>query len=306
MSKESCIDAKSLMSFASPHCLFLELCEQRVGLLLSDPVGSREHHDTEKVDAGMSRTAILGSSLLSKIQDNYAAKLGVQLGGEFREAFQQAKLQQRKFEEELQTIRWRQAHGYENVYGDMQKEGLNGCHVILGDRPVRLTLLRAWEALGIWQRIKLICCLLLSCIKQPSEKELLQWMESIMNDPTNDILSQSMEELGKHFPPIVTTVIHERDVYMATKLLQTMTMMEPPQTASERMHTIVAIVGAGHIPGIKKVLNDFIDDSEKAVSEEAFTTVLNGLIETKKDYMKREDSASLITDVVSMDWSKSF
>ena len=56
------------MAFASPHCLFLELCEQRVGLLFADPVGSREHHDAEKVDTGMSRTAILGSSLLSKIQ----------------------------------------------------------------------------------------------------------------------------------------------------------------------------------------------------------------------------------------------
>ena len=115
-----------------------------------------------------------------------------------------------------------------------------------------------------------------------------------------------MEELGKHFPPIVKTVIHERDVYMATKLLQTMKMMETPETASERMSTIVAIVGAGHIPGIKKVLNDIVDDSEKAVSEEAFTTVLTGLIETKKDYIKKEDSASLITDIVSMDWSKSF
>ena len=36
--------------------------------------------------------------------------------------------------------------------------------------------------------------------RRPNEKELKEWIESIMNDPNNDILSKSTEELSRHFP----------------------------------------------------------------------------------------------------------
>ena len=105
------------------------------------------------------------------------------------------------------------------VYEEHQLK--NGCYVILGDRPVRLTLVRAWESLSFFSKIKLILCLAWSSIKQPSAKELQEWIESIMNDPNNDVLSKSIEELSQHFPTISETIIKERDRYMAAKLVQT-------------------------------------------------------------------------------------
>ena len=174
---------------------------------------------------------------------------------------------------------------------------------IRSDRPVKLTLTRAWEGLSLWQKVKLVFCLLLSSIKQPSEKELLEWIESIMNDPTNDILTKSMEELGRHFPSIVESVIHERDIYMATKLLQTVKMLGTPQGENKGTKIIVAIVGAGHIPGIMKILNDVINDPSKG-TDEILQLNIKTVIETKASKCDDdEEMTGLIDGVITLDWS---
>jgi len=306
VSRESCVDARSLMNFAKPDCLFLELCSARVNLLFSDPRDEKEQQTSKQInekqkDIGMSKSARLSSTLLSRIQDSYAEKLGVQLGGEFREAYNQARSQQTNFEDKMRSLRWNQAYGY-NIDEGRYDDCLNGCHVILGDRPVKLTLTRAWEGLSLWQKVKIIFCLLLSSIKQPSEKELLEWIESIMNDPTNDILTKSMEELGRHFPPIVESVIHERDIYMATKLLQTVKMLGTSQGENKGTRIIVAVVGAGHIPGITKILNDVINDPSKG-TDENLQLNLKTVIETKASKCDDEEMTGLIDGVITMDWS---
>ena len=60
---------------------------------------------------------------------------------------------------------------------------------------------------------------------------------------SRDTLSAVMDELGKELPSIKTILIDERDEYMASGIL------------SSSGASIVAVVGAGHVPGLTKIIS---------------------------------------------------
>lgn len=117
-------------------------------------------------------------------------------------------------------------------------------------------------------------------------------MDKIMNDPTNDLLSDSIAELTKHFPQIGRTIIDERDDYMFCKLKQTANLLGNAPSDGRRRR-IVAVVGAGHCPGISQRLRD---TSDTASPEDK----LQALIETKKWKMKDPHIQSLVTDLTHL------
>lgn len=317
VSKDSCEDARLLMNHIKPDVLFVELCNQRTAILEDDEnvvkISSNEgdgdsssnSNSEEKKSVsqltkeimihnpGMSKTAALSSVLLSKIQGDYAEKLGVNIGGEFKEAFNVAKRQHKAYMEIIGKIQ----NGIQLTDDEMNGDIVHGCAVVLGDRPVRLTLLRTWESLSFFGKIKLVCGLIWSSLRQPDEKELKEWIESIMNDPTNDILTKSIEELSRHFPTVKETIIAERDIYMSCKLLQTAQVLGQASAKDGNTRRIVAIVGAGHCPGIRKHLSHESTFANNNV-EEALKTV----IETKKNkILDSPDMNSLINEVESIE-----
>lgn len=211
---------------------------------------------------------------------------------EFKEAFKVATTQQQNFLQNVEKLRAGIPIIREN------NAPLNGCFVVLGDRPVGITLLRTWESLKFFGKIKLVCGLLWSSLQQPDEKELREWIESVMNDPTNDILSKSIEELNRHFPTVKETIIAERDTFMSCKLLQTARFLgqRAPQDGSITRTRIVAIVGAGHCPGIRKHLGQDSNLTGPNVEE-----ALKAVIETKKRKLDESpEMKSLIKDVLSV------
>lgn len=308
----------------SPDVLFVELCSQRVGLLLSPPtppeIEQQPKHNNRRTErAPLSQT---GSLLYAKIQTDYAKKLNVTIGGEFREAYKTALNQQLQFWESQQSYPLGTNDQYLEQYSPPSKghpnlgllchpRGNRPCAIILGDRPVRITLLRAWESLRIFGKLKLMVALLWSSIRQPSEKELREWMDSILNDRSgkNDLITKAMEELGKSFPSLKKVIIEERDLFMVTKLRQVAEMlMHGPDQASEKV--IVAVVGAGHCPGmLEKLMQNkdasYIDyGSASTVSTPlGKTLLLQALLETKKSVCSDEEILSLVTDVVQFDYS---
>ncbi|KAJ4833366.1 hypothetical protein Tsubulata_002628 [Turnera subulata] len=58
----------------------------------------------------------------------------------------------------------------------------------------------------------------------------------------DDFRNTATQVLSKEFPSLVETLLHERDQYMSSKLL------EVASTSS----SVVAVVGKAHLPGIKK------------------------------------------------------
>jgi len=320
VSKDSCADAKLLMEYMKPDVLFVELCNQRIALLEDDddddnrqntPVNPNVNDDSTPTaindtdnqsirqmyqtalqsNPNLTKTAALSSVLLSKIQGDYASKLGVSIGGEFREAYKVAKAQQQSFDESLRKLRWETLYGVDSgVVRKGEEEALRGrCTVVLGDRPVQLTLNRAYESLTFIGRMKLVLGLFWSCFQQPDINELKEWIDQIMNDPNSDVLTKSIQELSRHFPTIEQTIIAERDTYMACKLLQTARVLAAATAEDGKPRTIVAIVGAGHCPGIVEQIRWVGEDPSSRIR--VMIDGLRDVVETKK--MKVEESEEL-------------
>lgn len=176
--------------------------------------------------------------------------------------------------------------------------------MILGDRPLYLTLTRAWESLGLWGKTKLLVGLLISTFQKPNPEELREWMKKILeggDDDSEDLLTQSIAELAKHFPSLEQVIIKERDAYLACKLYQTCRQLllqaaaaaaatnnrRPPQHFK-----VVAIVGAGHVDGMCTWLT-------KSPSEETPEQVLARLIQIKNT-VPEEDQQILTQEVMEV------
>jgi pheromone shutdown-related protein TraB len=117
-----------------------------------------------------------------------------------------------------------------------------GAQIHLADREIRTTLSRTWRVMGFWSKIKLIFQLTLSLGQLDEIKE-----EDIEKMKQQDVLETLLAEVGKSLPALKSILIDERDQYLAEKI----------RTAPG--NKIVAVVGAGHIPGIQQYWNSDID-----------------------------------------------
>ncbi len=117
-----------------------------------------------------------------------------------------------------------------------------GAEIHLADRDIRTTLSRTWRALGLWSKIKLFFQLILSLgeVEEITEEDIEKMKQQ-------DVLETLLAEVGKSLPVLKTILIDERDQYLAQKI----------RTAPGKK--IVAVVGAGHIPGIKKCWKEDVD-----------------------------------------------
>jgi pheromone shutdown-related protein TraB len=108
-----------------------------------------------------------------------------------------------------------------------------GATIHLADRDVRVTLSRTWRQMSWWARIKLIFQLILSFgdVDEIGAEEVERLKQQ-------DMLETILAEVGRSLPTIRKTLIDERDQYLAAKI------------RSAPGQRIVAVVGAGHVPGI--------------------------------------------------------
>ncbi|MBW1644775.1 MAG: TraB/GumN family protein [Deltaproteobacteria bacterium] len=110
-----------------------------------------------------------------------------------------------------------------------------GAELVLADRDIEITLKRVWGFLGFWAKLKMIGHLLAGVLS--TEKLDADLIEEIKKQ---DQLEHIMAEVSTAFPEVKRRLIDERDIYLAQKIRQA-----PGQT-------VVAVVGAGHLPGIRQ------------------------------------------------------
>jgi pheromone shutdown protein TraB len=259
VSNDSSADVQALLNAVRPDAIFVELCDARTSLLerpTQQPIRTNTSsssfmnrvRETMQVQGG-SRLQAMSTVLLTSVQEEYANTLDVELGGEFRCA-------QHYWEEQPQTAR---------------------PFLILGDRPLQLTLVRAWESLSWWPKTKVVLGLIWSSIQKPNKDEIRAWLASVLQEDS-DVLTKSFQELKKNFPTLYDTIIEERDSWLAAKLVQTCRAL-----ARRGLHymnhptsTLVAIVGAGHVPGITQKL------TQPSTNNQTCEQILSSLCETKK------------------------
>ncbi len=109
----------------------------------------------------------------------------------------------------------------------------SGSQIHLADRDIRITLSRVWRSMRLWAKLKLMTQFLASLVGMDDISE-----EDVEKMKERDVLETLLSEIGESQPDLKRILIDERDQYLAHRI----------RTApGER---IVAVVGAGHVPGI--------------------------------------------------------
>ena len=112
-----------------------------------------------------------------------------------------------------------------------------GIPSVMVDRPIAVTLRRAWVKNSLWGKSKLISALIASALDK--EKISPEQIEALKKSNEMDSM---MTELAEYLPAIKEVLINERDRYLASRIWE---------ANGER---VLAVLGAGHLPGVKAYL----------------------------------------------------
>lgn len=117
-----------------------------------------------------------------------------------------------------------------------------GAELVLADRDIQVTLKRTWANLSWWDKLKAMSGLFDAVISDEkiSEDDLEKMKEG-------DQLNDMMQEFAREMPKVKTPLIDERDQYLMSKI---------QDAPGEK---IVAVVGAGHVNGMKTWFGKNID-----------------------------------------------
>lgn len=110
-------------------------------------------------------------------------------------------------------------------------------NLVLADRDIQTTFKRIWGNMGFFARFKLLTQILLSAF---SDEEISE--EELEKMKTEDMLESALHELSDSFPELKETLVDERDKYLANKI------------KNAKGQKIIAVLGAAHVPGVKKEL----------------------------------------------------
>lgn len=110
-----------------------------------------------------------------------------------------------------------------------------GAEVVLADRNIQITFARIWHGMNLWGKAGLLTSIVSSVF---SKEEVTE--EDLERMKTEDMLNSALEEFTKAYPKLKTPLIDERDQYLSQKV------KEAPG------NKVVAVLGAAHVPGIKK------------------------------------------------------
>ena len=113
----------------------------------------------------------------------------------------------------------------------------SGVPVVLADRDIRVTLKRAMDMMTLKEKLRILYGFISGFIEgEEINQELVERMKE------RDILTELIEELSVETPSVKKVLVDERDQHIAYMI---------HRTEAKR---VVAVVGAGHMDGIKRNL----------------------------------------------------
>ncbi|TFG37898.1 MAG: TraB/GumN family protein [Syntrophobacterales bacterium] len=208
VSKESAELVERIIEDENPEAVCVELCKSRYDAIRQK--ANWEEMDILKIIREKRTSLLLSQLIMASFQKNIAEKFGINPG-----------------EEMLRAI-------------DKAEE--KGAEVALVDRDIRTTMTRTWRTMRFSSKFRFFFELMLSLFMAEDITE-----DDIEELKKHDALELAMQTFGKKLPEVKTTLIDERDRFMAHKI------------SHAPGNKIVAVVGAGHVQGILKYLTDDID-----------------------------------------------
>lgn len=208
ISKESVEEVKEVIKKQKPDIVAVELCQRRYEAITKKD--KWENTPVSSLIKSNNAYLMLAQIFLSSIQRKLGKEYGVEPGSEMIAAMDEAKKHK--------------------------------CQVALVDRDISITLKRAWKKMGIREKFRLVWEFMKAILGYEEEELEELDLKELMNQ---DVISTMMEEFGEIAPSVATVLIHERDKYIAKKILD-----------ESKRGKVVAVVGAGHLEGIKKYLEE--------------------------------------------------
>jgi len=221
-SQESNEDVAAVIQAVKPDIVVLELCKARTTVLHLDEEKSLElakdltlEKVAEMVRSQGALQGVMTCTMLS-MSAHLTKELGMAPGGEFRRAYREAK-------------------------------EVPGCLVHLGDRPIQITLKRAFGSLSYWQMLKLAVTMLTSNVKVTKD--------DVEKYKQKDILEAMLEEMAGEYPNFTRVLVEERDTFLAHSLRLAVdgpwrTAPQNDDGGSAEEPVVVGVVGIGHVNGI--------------------------------------------------------
>jgi pheromone shutdown-related protein TraB len=213
ISKESVEEAGEIVRTEKPDRVCIELDEGRLQSLQNEK-GWQELDITKVLKEGKG-FLLLANLVLSSFQKRMGDDVGTKPGDEMKEAIRVA-----------------------------NEEGIPTSMV---DRPIHVTLQRAWAMNNFWGKSKLLATLVSSAF---SNEEMSA--EDIEDLKEQGAMDSMMAELAGYLPKVKEVLIDERDRYLASHIWEA------------QGTKVVAILGAGHLPGTEAIIRELAEGKRSA------------------------------------------
>lgn len=220
ISNESIAEVSDAIRAMKPDCVAIELDEKRrESMTDSDAYRSLDVIAVLKRKEGF---LLLANLVLASFQRRMGQNVGVKPGDEMLAAMKAA--------EEL------------------------GIPSVMVDRPIAVTLRRAWAKNSFWGKSKLISAMIASAFDK--EEVSPEQIEALKKSNEMDSM---MAELSDYLPAVKEVLIDERDRYLACHIW------------NAEGNNVIAVLGAGHLPGVQAHLEKIAAGEEStdttAISE---------------------------------------
>jgi len=206
ISKDSVDEVKRAIKEHKPDIVAVELCKKRY-----DALTQKDKWENTPITSLLKSNKaylVLAQTFLSSIQRKLGKEYGVEPGSEMIAAIKEAEK--------------------------------NKIEIALIDRDITVTLKRAWKKMGIREKFRLSWEFMKALVGYDEEEMEELDLEELMKE---DVISSLMKEFGEIAPSVSDVLIHERDQYIAKKILD-----------ESKKGKIVAVIGAGHLKGIQGYL----------------------------------------------------
>lgn len=251
LSEESVADVERVLRAVRPDNVVVELCRSRAGIM----------YVTTDSSAG---EPLLKSNMFSLGGSKFfgAVNRSINLGGQTALALRlllavfSSKISSgvnRPFGEEFRAAR--------KVSEDL------GAQLVLGDRPIEITLERAWKSLSWDEKTKLVVSLF---------RGITSTTDTSQDEKAAGSPYELYEKLSISYPSLLQPLIHERDMFLAWSLKRS--------KAVNKSKTVVGIIGKGHMNGVVYALISdqgdlrFRDLVGRASSDTWASSLIKGLV----------------------------
>ncbi|XP_010662527.1 uncharacterized protein LOC100250288 isoform X1 [Vitis vinifera] len=219
ISSFSAADVERVVEVVNPDNVVVELCRSRAGIMYTSNHGELNQQ--------------LRSSMFSLSGTGFFGAIGrsINLGGQTALALRLL----------LAVFSSKISSDVNRPFGDEFRAARKasekvGAQIVLGDRPIEITLERAWNSLEWNEKLSLV----ISVIRGITSSELST--NEMKELSTDDSTFQLYDQLSVAYPSLLQPLIHERDTYLAWSLKRS--------KAVNGGKRVVGVIGKGHMNGV--------------------------------------------------------